>query len=397
MNFKRLEDESNIEFLLRLVGYKLDDKVSDLDWQDIVDVCELNVHRDVLRKAMQPSEFGAYAIYKYMLENSVENEMFEKLEKKIKESKIEVQKMRDLRASENEKLRNQSRKESILEEVRYYIQDLNPIEPPIFNDLQYGKTKMIAGVADEHFGKELRIKGLMGEDINVYNEDVYYERMWNYLKELILIIEEENISKVYFFALSDSIEGILRMSGLQHIKYGIVESTIKYAKFMITWLNELSKYVEIDYYACLGNHNEIRPLNSKSGDFAKENTQYVVDEMLKLGLSNNDRVVINDTSGLQYVDVDGYKVLATHGQDEKNLVNSVKDYKEIYNVDIDLMISGHLHNSKQETASMRSKCIQFPSIVGIDEYSMKLKRTANAEGKVVLIKGNRFSNIDIKL
>jgi DNA polymerase II small subunit/DNA polymerase delta subunit B len=221
--------------------------------------------------------------------------------------------------------------------------------------------------------------------------------MWNMLEEYIGIIEDEKVSKVHFFDLGDAIEGILRISGLQTIKYGIVESTIKYAQFMATWLNELSKYVEIDYYGTLGNHSEIRPIGTKAGEFAKENMEIIISELLKAYLVNNNRVSIKGNSAIQYVDIDGFKVLATHGQNENNLISSVNAYKDIYNVKVDLMLSGHLHNAKSDTASLNTKVVQFPSIMGIEDYSMKLKKTAKAEGKVILKKGKRLINIDINL
>jgi len=399
LKFERYDDESPVEHLLRLVGIKLEEKPSNLEWQDIVAYCGLDCHYDSLRKAMQPEEYGAYAIYKYMLERDiVDDEYLDKLEAKQLEVKIEIQKLRDLRSGYAEKeVRGVARKEAILEEIRMYLDTIEPFEVPEYKELQQKQAKMIGGVADAHFGKDIVINGLDDNPINTYNEEVFYKRMWNLFNEYVSVIEEEGISKIYFFELSDSIEGILRISGLQHIKYGIVESSIKYASFLSRWLDKLSEHVEIEYYACLGNHNEIRPIGSKSGDFAKENMQYVIDEILSANLKNNDRVKINPTKGLQYVDIDGYKVLATHGQDEKNLISSVKDYKDIYDVKIDLMISGHLHNSRQETASLHTKVVQFPSILGIDFFSMKLKKTAKAECKIILIKGNRFINMDIEI
>jgi predicted phosphodiesterase len=396
--YLRRKNELDIEYLLRLVGIKLDEKPSDLEWQDIVEFTDLNCHYDSLRKAMQPDIYGAYAIYKYLMESGMDSDSLSKLDEKIKETKIEIQKLRDLRSGYNEKeIRGVARKEALLEEIRYYIKDLQPVNVPDYQPLQESEIVGLFGVADAHYGKELYIEGFNGEPLNVYNPEIFEQRMWRLLNEYVAIIEEKKIKEIKFFELSDSIEGILRISGLQHIKYGITQSSIKYAHFMGEWLNELSKYVIVDYYACLGNHCEIRPLGSKSGDFPKENMQYVIDELLSLILINNDRVTINPTKALQYVDVGGMKVLAAHGQEEKNLINSVKDYKDIFQIDIDLMISGHLHNSKQETASLHTKVVQFPSIVGIDSFSMKLKKTAKAEGKVILRENNRFTNIDIEV
>ena len=50
-----------------------------------------------------------------MLENGVENEAIDKLEQKIRESKIEIQKLRDLRSGQNENdIRFNARKEATL-------------------------------------------------------------------------------------------------------------------------------------------------------------------------------------------------------------------------------------------------------------------------------------------
>lgn len=400
MNFERNINEDFLDYLLRLVGYKLDNN-ADIDWSEIVSIAKCQGSGESLRKAMQHSEFGAYKVFKHML-TKIENGMsgldiLEEIKKEKHELKMERIKLQTEKLGLNERDRYKARKELVLEEIRDYISNVDIHKVPEFKPLQNSNKKLIAGTADEHFGKELSIQGLDGNPINVYNEEVYYRRMWEYFAELVDVIEFENISEIKFFALSDAIEGILRVSGLQHLKYGIIESSVIYAKFLATWLNKLSEYVKIDYYACMGNHSEIRPLGSKSGDFAKENMQIVIDEIIALSLSNNKRVTINETRAIQYVDIDGYKILATHGQEEKNLVNSVMAYKDIYDVKVDLMISGHLHNSKQETASLHTKCIQFPSMIGIDSFSMKLKRTSRAEGKIILIKGKKFINIDVDL
>lgn len=395
--YKRLSDEERDDYIWRICSGK-DNGIYDLTWDDVG--CILNSELDesfgsskwrknyqMMKKGFDRAIASGADIEEQLLE-------LQQTEYRIKQEKTKIQ---TLKLAINESDRNKARAELFLEEVRIAIENAKEFPVPDFKPLAEQKVHAIGGVADAHFGKEIVINGLMGEPINVYNEDVFYDRMWELQRVYLEIIQEEGLSKISFFDLSDGIEGVLRISGLQHIKYGIVESSILYAKFMATWLNALSEFVEIDFYGCLGNHNEIRPLASKSGDFPKENTQYIVDELIKAHLQNNDRITIHNTKGLQYVDVDGYKVLATHGQDERGLVNSVIQYKEIYGVDIDLMISGHLHNSKQETVSLHTKCVQFPSLVGIDDYSMKLKKTANAEGKMILVKGSRFINIDIKL
>jgi len=395
MNFERYEGESREAFILRVYQYKAD--TGNITNDEAGEICNRVLDECFDESAYRKLATSFLKVWDKVKEEYAPDDRLKEIEEREHQLRLEKIKVQTLNLGLNEKDRYQARRELALEQIRTYIDNLKPIEIPDYKEIQKGGVIAIAGSADEHFGKEVVIEGLGEEPLNVYNEDVFYKRMWNYLNHLIDLIQSEGISKITYFGLSDSIEGILRVSGLQHIKYGIIESSIVYANFMATWLNELSRYVKIDYYACLGNHTEIRPLGSKSGDFAKENMQIVIDEMLKLSLINNDRVTIHKTKAIQYVDIDGYKVLATHGQDEKNLVNSVVAYKEIYDVKVDLMISGHLHNSKQETVSLWTKCVQFPSLIGIDSYSMKLKKTSKAEGKVILVKGKRFINIDIEL
>ena len=45
------EGEDKYEYGLRLIQIKIEEKPEDLDWQDIIELCGLDCHRDSLRKA----------------------------------------------------------------------------------------------------------------------------------------------------------------------------------------------------------------------------------------------------------------------------------------------------------------------------------------------------------
>ena len=78
--------------------------------------------------------------------------------------------------------------------------------------------------------------------------------MYDLLNQTIRIIEKENISKLYVFALGDFQDGILRVSQLSKLRHGVIEGAVKYANFIANWLNELSKYVTVKYQMVFGNH-----------------------------------------------------------------------------------------------------------------------------------------------
>ena len=60
--------------------------------------------------------------------------------------------------------------------------------------------------------------------------------------------------------MGDFNDGILRVSQLMKLRYGVVDGTIKYADFISNWLNELTKYVRVKYQSTNGNHSELRML-----------------------------------------------------------------------------------------------------------------------------------------
>jgi predicted phosphodiesterase len=396
MDFKKKNDEDKDHFIWRVYEHRKNIGGFHDDYYGAICRRELKESFDesAYRKRYQSFD-GMFDSVKY---EYLDGELLEVYEDKKFEIKKETAKLISLRNIYNEHARNQGRKEFILEEIREYIKDLQPLSvPKVLYKTKTSKMDALFCIADAHYGKDIQIDGLNGDILNIYNPTIFEERMWKLRDKYVGLIKQYNISELTLLDLSDSVEGILRFTSLMTIKYGLVESAIKYGNFLSEWIKDLSQYVKINYYSCLGNHCEARILDSKSGDFSKESMQYVIDEVIKLSLIKNKRVIINDVRPLQYIKLNNISVLATHGQNEKDLVDSVLKYKEIYDIKFDYLITGHLHNSKQETASLRTKVIQCPSIIGIDDFSMKLKKTAKSEAKAIIYQDSILNNIDIEL
>ncbi|MNW65247.1 hypothetical protein D3C74_436080 [compost metagenome] len=75
----------------------------------------------------------------------------------------------------------------------------------------------------------------------------------------------------------------------------------------------------------------------------------------------------------------------------------------MYGHPVDMMISGHLHHYHEKTIGMNGmrdiKYVQVPSIVGIDEFSLKIKKTSNAGANLMMIQEElgRVANYEFKL
>jgi hypothetical protein len=140
----------------------------------------------------------------------------------------------------NKWLREEARDELICEKICNEIRmNSSLIAPePIIADRTSRSAVLAFG--DEHYAAEFTIYGLYGEIINSYSPEIFEQRMWNLFYQTVDIIQKENLTTLYVFALGDFTDGILRCSQLMKLRYGVIEGTVRYANFIANSLNELS-------------------------------------------------------------------------------------------------------------------------------------------------------------
>lgn len=356
--------------------------LNDLDWSEIIDKYNLPIHYDTLRKASQ-TIFGNIFVMEYFKEkkNMKEDTQTCYLDE-LKQTKIDLQKerqkVRDEKLEYNRWIREQARDELICENLCEAINSIKPLNMP---DLKINKLpnkkEAILCFADTHYGCEFTIKGLFGEILNEYSPEIFEKRMYELFGNIMEAIKEKNLTNIKIFSLGDELDGILRVSQLQKLRYGIVESTIKYSEFICNWLNELSKYVFIDFYAVQGNHTELRLISQPKGTFVKENMSFIINEFIKERLKNNQNFKFHmNENGLIFDNICGYNILGIHGE-VKNMDAAIRQFTNTYNVMIDILVAGHKHHYAAETIGVNREIINVPSIVGIDDYSISLGKTSN--------------------
>lgn len=327
-------------------------------------------------------------------QNISDVELLDKLEIKKINLQKERYKLQTEKLEVNQWVRDLARFELFEEKmIKAIANNLGKLKIP-----NYIKPKMndelispILGFADTHYGADFKVTGLKGEILNEYNIEVFEKRMWDLLDETVKILEKEKLNHINVFNLNDSIEGILRISQLQKLKLGIIDSTIGFWEFLLNWLNELSHYAIIDYYASeTGNHSEIRPLGTKKGEFPSENMERVITYFLYRFLDGNTNIRVHkNVHPLCFTKINGYNILAGHGDNDKDLEKSIKDYILLYGEKIDYFITGHKHHGFVETVGMTENgnidAIRLPSIVGLDRYSESLKKAAKPGAKMMLL------------
>ena len=320
----------------------------------------------------------------------------------IREAKYELEKERKKLQTEkleyNRWLREEARDELIAEHICDAIRELPPLEIPNAKlSLQADRVGCLL-IADSHYGVDLKITGLYGEIINEYSPEIFEERMWNLLYQVIDICKKEGFTSLNIYDLGDEVDGILRVSQLFKLRYGVIESTVRYGRFITEWLNELSKHIRIRYQMVKdSNHCQLRLLNQPKNTFKDENMSYIITEKIMDRLENNPNFeFIQNPTGYIFDNIVGYNILGIHGEG-KGLEKAINDFSRTYRINISFLIGGHKHHQNSSNIGIESDVISAPSIIGIDDYALSLHKTSDPGATLFILERGKGKVIEYNI
>ena len=380
-----------------LIVAKIEGK-TDLTWKEIQDRCgECSCCLDTFVRRAQ----GIYESYKgreaYLTDCDIESDYstsyntqlpnMDVCSKKdvntLTRLQLERDKLRTEKTEFNRWNREAAREEMFYEKALDALRNTDFPVRPLRNVVVNNEQQKVLLIADQHYGTDIKIKGLDGSIINEYSPEVFESRMWNLLNSVVDLCKKDGTEKIKVCSLGDSLDGLLRFGNLAKLRWGVIESAVKYAKFMATWLDELSKYVNIDFYNTQGNHTEMRLIDGKKGQLEQENLDVVIMSIIDICMKNNNNVhIVENESGYIFTNVCGYNIFGFHGED-KNLEKSLKDFSTFYDVPIDYVIAGHFHHFQSEFCGARKGFIRASSLIGTNDFATKLKRRADAGSQLL--------------
>lgn len=259
----RLEKESDEEYGLRLIAIKVEDKPTDLEWQDIINMLSLDIHYDSLRKSANVGPFCGYKVMQYYkekiaaLKNShseVEQDSYMKeLELKKQELEKEKVKLRDQRNDLNRELRNQARFEERIDELEASLKAKGREEFTIPSPtVEQSGNDLLVTLSDLHIGAEHY------SFTGCFNSDIAKDRLGQYLSAIFEIQEMHKSENCYVTLLGDLISGSIHRS-LQVANRENVIKQITTASALITeFIKELSKnFNKVIVNSVNGNHSRI--------------------------------------------------------------------------------------------------------------------------------------------
>lgn len=390
-DFKKLENENFHQYI-----WRMDELVQSgqyKNWKEITPFINAELFGDdeaqyrdesAYRKAVKYArdfyEAGVFGIEdEYLNKLQIEKREIQKVKTQIQTEKLEYSRW----------LREEARDELITEKICDAVSSLPPLDIPQYIYPTHSSRAYALVFGDEHYGVEFELKGLFGDILNAYSPEIFEKRMWDLFNQTIEVVQRENVDILNVFSMGDFSDGILRVSQLMKLRYGVVDGTIKYADFISNWLNELTKYVQVRYQSTNGNHTELRMLGQPKGTFTEDNMGKVVVEFIKTRLKDNPNFTyIENPTGYIYEELVGCPVLGIHGE-VKNMSNAIKELSSIYGIHIQYLLAGHLHHNKVEEVGVNQEVINIGSIIGVDDYSLSLRKTSNASAKLLVFEQDK--------
>lgn len=380
--YDKKENETDYEYGLRLIETKIEQKPEDLEWSDIVDLLDLDIHKDTLRKAASTSPYSGYAVmqyYKKKLDEQASSGNFQ-IDQKLDEIYNATIKLRDERNELNRIKRDAARKESLLDNFKKIIAE--EVKPITFTEgrpaKEFNQNDLIVTLSDLHYG--LQVENVY----NIYSPTVAGKRLSKYLEEIQTVVARHNPENCYLFLGGDLINGAIRST----TRISNVENVIEQVKnvsilitFFISNLSKLFKTVEV--YSVPGNHSRI--FQNKEDNQLNEYLDNLVPFYLRASLQNFPNIHINtdDYCGeLCEFTVRNHKFVGVHGHHD-TVESVVANMQKMTDGTPDVILMGHRHQNSLRTIN-KVKVVESGSFSSMDDYCME-KRLVGYPEQVVLV------------
>lgn len=344
-------------------------------WQDVADILNKTLGFEYTESKYRKQYQAFETIFEANKEKFIRDDdtYLRELEAKKEEIQKERYKIQATKIELNRNLRQDSRFDLFYENVRNAIITLDPPKLNYTDNYVENEKEYCIGFGDFHYGATFKSEN------NEYSREICKLRLEKLLSILIEEIDKNNINKLKIINVSDTIQGILRMTDLQINDIPIVECVVEVSRLLAEFLNELSAYCNIEYYHCAyANHTQIRPLGSKANEIASEDLEKIIVSYISDLLSKNKNVNVISDLDKQYLtfDIFDFKAIVLHGHQLKSVPNTIKDLSNLHRTFYDYAFLGHRHSANEiivgEGKHHNIEILTCPSFVGSDPYADKL-------------------------
>jgi hypothetical protein len=381
VELRRLENESDEEVIYRICMAK--EQIG--TWTEVADVLN-NILGNEYTESKYRKQFQAFnkmmnANQDKLLDTDGYIAELENTRKQLHKERIKLQ---TLNIERNRLDREEARHELFYELVGAVC---GTLQPPTFKPFTNGYRKDISYVltiADVHYGADFKTVN------NEYSREIAKQRFEYLAARVKDFVEEKHLRTLYVVSLGDLVQGILRVSDLKLNDTSLVKCVVEIASIIASFLNEVSSFVEVEYYHVpQANHTQLRLLSTKASALPDEDLEYVIGSIIKTSLVNNDRVMVHtqeDSVGYIDIDIPANTLCAMHGHQIRNFENAIKDIEALTGRYYSALLLGHYHSGKEiptnEGDFGDKEVLIASSFIGSDPYSESLFKGTKAACKI---------------
>ena len=379
----RKENEDELDYVMRLISKKKEERVDDLDWSDICDLLGLDLNKDSLRKS-QDTEFGGLAVYNKMkarILNDKPEDYQNEVQVQLQELKKERIKIADERAALNRRLRKEARKEDI-KDLALDCANIVAKDNPLFRTKEYNivepseKTALLT-LSDLHFGFGI------DEFNNTYNPEVFKDRFDFLLNQTIKYMKLNSVEQIFVLGLGDYLSGVIHNGVRVENRERIVKQVINMSEALCGFLSKLSLYAPVYYYDVSDNHGRIFEKDDSANDdnfslFIKWYLQARFKDIENIHIMDND---INEEIGT--VEIYGRNYGFTHGHRDR-IGEVVQNLSLMTKKFYDAIFIGHCHHY-EATETHGTYVFMSGTLSGTDEYANNLRKTSNPSQNLYIL------------
>ena len=350
----------------------------DIDWQEIVNLCNINWSADHCRKTM----IGAIRHQDYIdskTKEQLESEQYEKVIQKELEIKKEKVKVHDLKTQVNKQIRELARKENLGEILEEKLDKL-PNQMINMNYINHmpSKKQGIAMISDVHYGM------VVDNFLNKYNPDIAQERM-NYLTDKIIEYSKlNNLDVMNVCLLGDMISGEQYLSVRLENRENLINQIINVSELLSEAIYKISLNVPfVTVSIADGNHG--RAYNKKE-NLNKDNYTELIRKFLELKLKDISNITFTENvydNNIISFECCGNTVVGLHGDKCKKDKVSYEMYNML-NKKIDIILMGHFHQISQDIC-YETIVYRNGSFIGTDEYARNLNLNTYPTQKLLIV------------
>lgn len=365
------------------------DGISDKTWEEIAKDLDLNMSADTIRRSFNCGIFSGYRVAKHYRNQISNGSTLDSIELNDLKNEIYKERIRlqDVNREKRNYLREQARFENLLEVLKENIVQIpQEKETKISQSYNNRNNIAVALLSDIHYGLQV------DNNVNMYSATIASSRLNFWSTKVIEYCQLYHVQTLNIVLCGDLISGLIKLSARVAQEEDVTEQIMTISEILsqeITKINSKISFVNI--YGIVGNHSRINA--NKEDNIDSENFERLIFRYIELrtGL----KVIDSGHSDYLEFNVGGNNCIATHGHNDK-FGNVVNDFSKVLGYIPDYIYMGHTHHLQVEENGQTTVIVNG-SVVGADDYAVKIRKYTKPSQVLHIISGNDDNIININL